>query len=103
VLARDEEPQATTQESMFNFVRMSDGGPRRHDGPRSGIDVIASIAERVTGPLAPGFAGGYSVEEPTLAGTNGENPRRSRGLCAINWSRMRSTSQIRQAIGKIVP
>ncbi|MFP6611346.1 MAG: molybdopterin-dependent oxidoreductase, partial [Pirellulales bacterium] len=34
VLARDEEPQSTTQESMFNFVRLSDGGPRRHQGPR---------------------------------------------------------------------
>src|SRR5262249_45208606 len=29
VLARDEEPQPTTQESMFNFVRLSDGGPAR--------------------------------------------------------------------------
>ena len=47
VLARDEEPQPTTQESMFNYVRMSDGGPRRHDGPRSEVDVIATIAERV--------------------------------------------------------
>ena len=27
VLARDEEPQPTTQESMFNYVRLSDGGP----------------------------------------------------------------------------
>ena len=35
VLARDEEPQPTTQESMFNYIRLSDGGPRRHDGPRS--------------------------------------------------------------------
>ena len=33
MLARDEEPQPTTQESMFNYVRLSDGGPRRHDGP----------------------------------------------------------------------
>src|SRR5262245_42310227 len=47
VLARDEEPQPTTQESMFNYIRLSDGGPRRHEGPRSEIDVIASIAERV--------------------------------------------------------
>src|SRR5262249_36218695 len=30
VLARDEEPEATTQESMFNFVRLSDGGRPRH-------------------------------------------------------------------------
>ncbi|MFO0873591.1 MAG: hypothetical protein U0575_06420 [Phycisphaerales bacterium] len=28
VLARDE-PRATTQESMFNYVRLSDGGPSR--------------------------------------------------------------------------
>ncbi|MEX2172907.1 MAG: molybdopterin-dependent oxidoreductase, partial [Pirellulaceae bacterium] len=33
VLARDEEPQPTTQESMFNYIRLSDGGPRRHAGP----------------------------------------------------------------------
>jgi len=26
IAARDEEHQKTTQESMFNFVRMSDGG-----------------------------------------------------------------------------
>ena len=32
VLARDEEPQPTTQESMFNYVRLSDGGPPRHRG-----------------------------------------------------------------------
>src|SRR6185369_11904154 len=32
VLARDEDPQATTQESMFNFVRLSDGGKARHAG-----------------------------------------------------------------------
>ncbi len=47
VLARDEEPQPTTQESMFNYVRLSDGGPRRHEGPRSEVEVIAAIAERV--------------------------------------------------------
>ena len=32
VLARDEEPQPTTQESMFNYVRLSDGGPARLAG-----------------------------------------------------------------------
>src|SRR5262249_59760150 len=35
VRARDEEPQPTTQESMFNFVRLSEGGPARLQGPRS--------------------------------------------------------------------
>ena len=45
VLARDEEPQPTTQESMFNFVRLSDGGPARLQGPRSEVDVIG-VARR---------------------------------------------------------
>ena len=35
VLARDEEPEPTTQESMFNLVRLSDGGPARLPGPRA--------------------------------------------------------------------
>jgi molybdopterin-dependent oxidoreductase alpha subunit len=77
VLARDEEPQPTTQESMFNYVRMSDGGPRRHEGPRSEIDVIAEIAQR------------------TLT------RRASEGL--IDWPAMRSTRNIRQAIAKVIP
>jgi molybdopterin-dependent oxidoreductase alpha subunit len=41
VLARDEEPQKTTQESMFSFVRMSDGGKERYAGPRSETEIIA--------------------------------------------------------------
>jgi molybdopterin-dependent oxidoreductase alpha subunit len=53
VLARDEEPQPTSQESMFNYVRLSDGGPRRIDGPRSEIDLVADLAERVLGPDGP--------------------------------------------------
>ena len=41
VLPRDEEPQATTQESMFSYVRVSDGGPARVDGPRSEVSILA--------------------------------------------------------------
>jgi anaerobic selenocysteine-containing dehydrogenase len=74
VLARDEEPSATTQESMFNYVRLSDGGPRRHPGPRGEVDVIASIAEKVLGDSTP-----------------------------IDWRQMRATGEIRQAIAKVVP
>ncbi|MEN1679850.1 MAG: FdhF/YdeP family oxidoreductase [Planctomycetota bacterium] len=80
VLARDEEPQATTQESMFNFVRMSDGGPRRHEGPRAEVDIIATIAQGVATRLA-------------------EN----QGLQAVDWRSMRKTGNIRQAIGNIIP
>lgn len=47
VRARDEETQPTTQESMFNFVRLSDGGFDRIEALRSEVDIIVAIAERV--------------------------------------------------------
>jgi len=53
VRARDEEPEATTQESMFNFVRMSDGGPARYEGPLGEVQVISAIARRVLGEGSP--------------------------------------------------
>ncbi len=57
VLARDEDPQASTQESMFNFVRLSDGGRQRHTapggGPRPEVSVIAALARQVLGDQHP--------------------------------------------------
>ncbi len=53
VLARDEEPEPTTQESMFNFVRLSDGQQTRLAGPRSEVALIATIAHRVLGDASP--------------------------------------------------
>ena len=47
VLPRDEEPQATTQESMFSFVRLSDGGPMRHQNARSEVSILAEIGRRI--------------------------------------------------------
>lgn len=44
VLARDEEPYRTTQESMFSYVRLSDGGTARHTGPRGEVHVLAELA-----------------------------------------------------------
>jgi len=52
-LARDEEPQATTQESMFNFVRLSEGGPARFEGPRSEVQIIADLGAAVLGDRTP--------------------------------------------------
>ena len=49
VLPRDEEPQPTTQESMFSYVRLSDGGPARYAGPRSEVSVLAEVARQVLG------------------------------------------------------
>jgi molybdopterin-dependent oxidoreductase alpha subunit len=74
MLARDEEPQSTTQESMFNFVRLSDGGPRRHEGPRSEVEVIAEVARGVLGDNGP-----------------------------IDWRSMQVHRNIRRAIGAVVP
>ena len=75
VLARDEEPEPTTQESMFNFVRVSDGGPRRLPGPRSEVQVIAELGRRVLGDSDS----------------------------SIDWTMMERTSTIRQWIAKVVP
>jgi molybdopterin-dependent oxidoreductase alpha subunit len=44
VAARDEEKQSTTQESMFSFVRLSDGGIVRLDNVRSENDILCDIA-----------------------------------------------------------
>ncbi len=55
VAARDEEDQRTTQESMFNFVRMSDGGIVRLDNVRSEVEIISEIAGRVLPDSAVDF------------------------------------------------
>ncbi|MGH1440112.1 MAG: FdhF/YdeP family oxidoreductase [Cellvibrionaceae bacterium] len=47
VTARDEEDQATTQESMFNFVRLSDGGIERLDNVRSEVSILAAIGKKL--------------------------------------------------------
>ncbi|RVU84816.1 histidine kinase [Leucothrix sargassi] len=47
VLVRDEERQPTTQESMFNFVRLSDGGIDRLDNLKSEIEILASLGKRL--------------------------------------------------------
>lgn len=74
VLARDEEPEPTTQESMFNYVRLSDGGPKRLPGPRSEIHVIAEIGHRLLGDSTP-----------------------------VDWVEMQKSNTIRTWISKVVP
>jgi len=53
VLARDEETQKTTQESMFNYVRLSDGGFARNESSRSEVAILAEIAHRLLGEDGP--------------------------------------------------
>src|SRR5688572_25176492 len=73
VLPRDEEPQATTQESMFSYVRLSDGGPARYPGPRSEVSVLAALGRRVLGDGA------------------------------VNWRDLESHEQIRKLMADLIP
>lgn len=51
VLARDEERQPTTQESMFNFVRLSDGGALPPgEEVKSEVEAICALAARLLPP-----------------------------------------------------
>ncbi|MBI4920258.1 MAG: FdhF/YdeP family oxidoreductase [Devosia nanyangense] len=47
VTARDEEWSPTTQESMFNFVRLSDGGIERLDNVRPETVILSDLAQRL--------------------------------------------------------
>ncbi|QDU82762.1 Formate dehydrogenase H [Polystyrenella longa] len=74
VFPRDEEPQPTTQESMFSFVRMSDGGTQRLEGPRSEVSIINAIAKKLLGSDSP-----------------------------IDWDELESHSAIRKLISELIP
>jgi molybdopterin-dependent oxidoreductase alpha subunit len=73
VRTRDEECQKTTQESMFNYVRLSDGGITRHEGPRSEVDVTCALAHAILG------------DKP------------------VDWSMMNRHENIRHFIARIIP
>ena len=47
VKARDEEDQSTTQESMFNYVRLSDGGIKRFDNTRSEVSILVELFSQI--------------------------------------------------------
>ena len=74
VLARDEEASPTTQESMFNLVRLSDGGPRRVFGPRSELEIITQLGHKLT-----------------------------KTRHQLDWQEMRNPEQIREWIASVVP
>jgi molybdopterin-dependent oxidoreductase alpha subunit len=74
VLVRDEEPEPTTQESMFNFVRLSDGGQVRLHGPRSEVEIIAAVARGALGDSSP-----------------------------VNWQALRRHCQVRELIARVIP
>lgn len=47
VSARDEEWQPTTQESMFNYVRLSDGGITRLANVRPEVQILCDVAQQL--------------------------------------------------------
>ena len=47
VTARDEEWQATTQESMFNYVRLSDGGIDRLHNVKPEVEILCELGKRL--------------------------------------------------------
>ena len=73
VCARDEEPEATTQESMFNYVRLSDGGIQRIANVRSEVSILADIAGQLLS----------------------DSP--------VDFSEFKKHQKIRQAIARVVP
>ncbi len=73
-LVRDEEQQSTTQESMFNYVRLSDGGRPRYGGPRSEVEILSEIALRTLGDGGP-----------------------------LDWRSLKDHDEIRKLIGRLVP
>jgi anaerobic selenocysteine-containing dehydrogenase len=56
VTARDEEWQATSQESMFNYVRLSDGGIDRLDNVRPEVNILAELGEGLVADRAFDFS-----------------------------------------------
>lgn len=56
VTARDEEWQPTTQESMFNYVRLSDGGIRRLANVRPESSILAELGGRVLADCGVDFS-----------------------------------------------
>jgi molybdopterin-dependent oxidoreductase alpha subunit len=73
VTARDEEWQPTTQESMFNFVRLSDGGIDRHKNTRPEVVVLSDLAHKLL------------------------------KKCPIDFNQFKQHENIRAAISKVVP
>ena len=73
-LARDEEPQPTTQESMFNYVRLSEGGEQRIAQAKSEHEILTTLGHRVLGDAG-----------------------------AVNWTDMKLHRTVREMIAKVIP
>ena len=91
VTARDEEPEPTTQESMFNYVRYSDGGIKRLANVRSEVDILTDFAQRLLS------------KKDHCASNNDATPDTKNIQSSFDFSAFRSHKNIREAIANIVP
>jgi len=91
VLPRDEEPQATTQESMFSFVRVSDGGTARFSGPRSEVSILAELGRRLLSGI--GFQSVCTQQHEAT----GKMP------IPLDWQKLESHAAIRDLIAELIP
>jgi len=73
-LARDEEPQPTTQESMFNYVRLSEGGEQRIPQAKSEHEILTTLGHRVLGDAGP-----------------------------VSWTELKLHKTVREMIAKVIP
>ena len=74
VLPRDEETQKTSQESMFSYVRLSDGGKSPFSSVRSEVAILAELGQRLFSDTTP-----------------------------LDWSAMESHEAIRELIAELIP
>jgi len=79
VCARDEEDQVTTQESMFNYLRYSEGGPTRVAAARSEVAIVAELGQQL-----------FQSAEAAKVGP-------------VNWNDLRRHKNIRLLIARLVP
>jgi molybdopterin-dependent oxidoreductase alpha subunit len=112
VLARDEEAEPTTHESMFNFVRLSDGGQM----------PLQSVLKKGSDPLTAGYAR-HQKTGRFLPHPRGLTPfsTRSQGPCSeveiiasvaqqvlaedspVDWQALRRHCHVRELIARIIP
>ncbi len=86
VTARDEEPEPTTQESMFNYVRLSDGGIKRIADARSEVTIISELAHKI-----------LSIKNTSIGKDIRNKPH------TFNFKKLKSHQTVREIIADCIP
>jgi anaerobic selenocysteine-containing dehydrogenase len=69
---------------MFSYVRLSDGGIKRFDNPRSEVSILAEIGQQI-------------FQAPAVNSGSAESTH------PLNWKQMQSHSAIRTLMAELVP